>query len=57
MEELLFVTKQVVKQKGSLYSKSNYNKFILDFLVLPDYSLKDLLNRQKGALQSIKYLW
>lgn len=57
LNDLLFVTGQVVKHKGSLYGKTNYNQFIFDFLTSPDYSLKDLLNRQKGSLQSIKYLW
>jgi len=57
LNDLLFVTGQVVKYKGSLYGKTNYNRFIFDFLTSPDYSLKDLLNRQKGSLQSIKYLW
>jgi hypothetical protein len=28
-----------------------------DFPTPPDYSLRDLLNRQKGSLQSIKCLW
>jgi pimeloyl-ACP methyl ester carboxylesterase len=57
LSNLLFVTGQVVKHKGSLYGKTNYNRFVFDFLASPDYSLKDLLNRQKGSLQSIKYLW
>jgi pimeloyl-ACP methyl ester carboxylesterase len=57
LNDLLFVTGQVVKHKGSLYGKTNYNRFIFDFLTSPDYSLRDLLNRQKGSLQSIKYLW
>jgi pimeloyl-ACP methyl ester carboxylesterase len=53
----MFVTGQVVKHKGSLYGKTSYNRFIFDFLMSPEYTLKDLLNRQKGSLQSIKYLW
>ncbi len=57
LNDLLFVTGQVVAHKGSLYGKKNYNRFIFDFLTSPDYSFKDLLNRQKGSLQSIKYLW
>ena len=57
LNDLLFVTGQVVKFKGSLYGKTNYNRFILDFLFSSDYSPKDLINRQKGSLQAIKYLW
>ncbi len=57
LNDLLFVTGQVVKFKGSLYGKRNYNQFLFDFLFSSDYSLKDLINRQKGSLQSIKYLW
>ena len=57
LNDLLFVTGQVIKHKGSLYGKTNFNRFIFDFLLSPDYSLKDLINRQKGSMQSIKYLW
>jgi pimeloyl-ACP methyl ester carboxylesterase len=57
LQDLLFVTGKVIKYKGSLYEKTNYNRFILDFLLSHDYSLRDLVNRQKGSLQSIKYLW
>ena len=57
LNDLLFVTGQVVKYKGSLYGKTNYNRFMLDFLMSRDYSIKDLINRQKGALQSITCLW
>jgi pimeloyl-ACP methyl ester carboxylesterase len=57
LDDLLFVTGQVVKHKGSLYGKTNCNRFIFDFLTSPDYSLRDLLNRQKGSLQSLKCLW
>lgn len=57
LDDLLFVTKQVVKHQGSLYGKSSYNRLILDFLFSKEYRLKDLVNRQKGALQSIRYLW
>lgn len=32
LSDLLFVTKQVVKHKGSLYGKTNYNKLITPFL-------------------------
>lgn len=57
LDDLLFVTKLVVKYKGSLYGKSNYNKLVKDFILSPDYGFKDLLAREKGSLQSIKYLW
>ena len=57
LKDLLFVTKLVVKYKGSLYGKTNYNKLVKDFIFSPDYGLKDLLNREKGSLQSIRYLW
>lgn len=57
LHDLLFVTGQVVRLKGSLYGKSNYNQFVFDFLFSHDYSIKDTLNRQKGSLQSIKFLW
>lgn len=57
LADLLFVTKLVVKHKGSLYGQRSYNKFVLDFLFSKNYSIKDLINRQKGSLQSIQYLW
>ena len=57
LNDLLFVTKQVIKHGGSLYGKVNFNRFVVDFLFSPDYTLKELVNRQKGSLQSIKYLW
>ena len=57
LNDLLFVTKQVIKHGGSLYGKTNFKRFVFDFLFSPDYTLKELINRQKGSLQSIKYLW
>lgn len=57
LKDLLFVTKQVVKYKHSVYGKTSYGSFVRDFLLSPDYSLKDLLNREKGSLQSIQYFW
>jgi len=57
LEDLLFATGQVVKHGGSLYGKKNYNRFVIDFLLSSNYSLKELINRQKGSLQAIKYLW
>lgn len=57
LDDLLFVTRLVVKYKGSLYGKTNYNKLVAGFIFSRDYSIKDILNREKGSLQSIKYLW
>lgn len=57
LDDLLFVTKQVVKHKGSLYGASNYNKFVFDFIFSKEYGIKDLINREKGSLQGIQYLW
>ena len=57
LNDLLFVTGQVIKHGGSLYGKTNFNRFICDFLFSPNYSLKELINRQKGSLQSIKHIW
>ncbi|MBE1556332.1 alpha/beta fold hydrolase [Sporosarcina limicola] len=54
---LLFITKQVVKHGGSIYNESSYNKFIFTFLKSYDYSFKDTIKRQKGSIQGIKYLW
>jgi pimeloyl-ACP methyl ester carboxylesterase len=56
-DDLLYVTKQVVKNEGSLYGKTNYNNLIWEFLISNQYSLVDLIHRQKGATQSIKSLW
>ena len=57
LKDLLFVKRQVVKHKGSLYEKTNYNRFILDFLVSTEYNLWDVFNRLRGSMQSIKHLW
>lgn len=57
LNDLLFVTGLVVKYKGSLYGRKNYNSFIKDFICSGEYSLKDLIHRQKGSLQSIQRLW
>lgn len=56
-DDLLYVTKQVVKNEGSLYGRTNYNHLIREFLTSDQYSLIDLIHRQKGASQSIKSLW
>lgn len=57
LNDLLFVTKQVVKHKGSLYGRTNYNDLVLPFLFSRYYSLPDLIRRQKGSLQAIQCLW
>jgi len=57
LKDLLFVTGQVIKHGGSLYGKTNLNRFVRDFLFSSDYNLKELINRQKGSMQSIKHLW
>lgn len=57
IDDLLFVTKQVVKYGGSLYGKKNYNTFIIEFLISREYTLADLIKRQKGSYQSIQFLW
>lgn len=57
LNDLLFVTRLVVKYKGSLYGHKNYNPFIKDFICSKEYSLMDLIRRQKGSLQSIQHLW
>lgn len=56
-KELLFVTREVVKNGGSIYNKTSYNKFVWQFLISKDYSFQDLIKRQKGSIQSIKKLW
>ncbi|QTD42520.1 alpha/beta hydrolase [Sporosarcina sp. Te-1] len=57
LNDLLFVTKLVVRYKHSLYGKSNYNQLVRDFIFSPKYTIKDLIKREKGSLQSIQYLW
>lgn len=57
LEDLLLITKLVVKYQRSLYGKSNYNRLIKNFVFSPTYSLFDLINRERGSLQSIKFLW
>lgn len=57
LKDLLFVTGQVVKHKGSLYGRNSYNDLIKPFLFSSYYTLSDLIRRQKGSLQAIKYLW
>lgn len=57
LKDLLFTTKQVVKHGGSLYGADSYNRFVRDFIRTREYTLRDLLNREKGSLQSIERLW
>lgn len=57
LKDLLFVTGQVVKHKGSLYGQTNYQKLITPFLGSKYYTIPDLIRRQKGSLQAIQYLW
>lgn len=57
LNDLLFVTGLVVRYEGSLYGHKNYNPFIKDFICSREYSLMDLIHRQKGSLQSIKHIW
>lgn len=57
LEDLLFVTKVVVKNKGSYYGHRSYNKMVKDFLFSRVYSVADLRNREKGCMQSIERLW
>lgn len=57
LNDLLFVTRQVVKHKGSLYGRTNYNALVFPFLFSRYYSLPDLIRRQKGSLQAIQRLW
>ena len=57
LKDLLFVTKQVVKHKGSLYGRKNYNVLVWPFLFSKYYTVPDLIRRQKGSLQAIQYLW
>lgn len=56
-EDLMLITRQVIKYKGSLYHSDNYNKFILVFLKSKEYSIPDLVKRTLGSAQSIKLLW
>lgn len=57
LEDLLFVTGQVVRYGGSLYGHRSYLPFVKAFLLSPRYSPGDLIRRQKGCLQSLQRLW
>lgn len=51
LNDLIYVTKQVVKNEGSLYGRMNDNNLIRELLTSDQYSLSDLIHRQKGAAQ------
>ncbi len=55
LQDLLFTTKQVVKHGGSLYGATKYNRFVWDFIRAQEYTLRDLLCREKGALLAAQY--
>lgn len=57
LDDLLLVTGQVVKYKGSLYGYKNYYPFVKEMILSREYSIADLIQRQRGALQSIRRLW
>lgn len=57
LDDMLFVTGLVVKYKGSLYGRANYTTLVRDFIFSRGYGIRDLINREKGSLQSIRYLW
>lgn len=57
LDDLLFVTGQVVRHQGSLYGKRNYNSLVWPFIASPQYSVYDLIRRQKGGMQALRSLW
>lgn len=57
IEALLYLTKLVGKFGGSLYGKTSMNSLIPPFLFSKKYSITNLINRPKGSLQGIEYLW
>lgn len=57
MQDLLFMAKNVIRYKGSIYGKTSNFQYYLDFLFCRKYSWKDLLNRIKGSEQSILFFW
>lgn len=50
LDDLLFVTKQVVKQKGSLYGRRNYNDLVKPFLWSKYYSIAMCPRRLRGLI-------
>lgn len=57
LEDLLFVTGQVVRHKGSLYGERSYRKLAAAVILSKEYGVRDLIRRQKGGMQSIRALW
>lgn len=57
LNELLFVTRLVIKYQGSLYGERSYGKLTIPFLFSKYYSILDLIRRRKGSIQSIRCFW
>lgn len=57
MQDLLFMAKNVIRYKGSVYGKTSNLQYYLDFLFCKKYTIKNLLNRLKGSEQSILFFW
>lgn len=57
LQKVLYTTKKVVENGGSLYNKKNQNFLIKPFLKSKTYTLRDLIRRQKGSRQSLIMLW
>ncbi|QIK70354.1 alpha/beta hydrolase [Erysipelothrix sp. HDW6C] len=57
LKQVLTITRDVVKRGGSLYGRTNQNYLVKPFLFSKIYSIRDLVNRQKGSKQSIIKLW
>ena len=55
--DLIFITRQVVKNGGSMYNKKSYSEYAWCFITSREYSFKNLIERQKGSKQSILFLW
>lgn len=56
-DNLMFITQEVVKHKGSWYGRNNYNNMIWDFIKSSEYSFYDIYKRQKGCIQAIQTFW
>ena len=57
LQDLMFVTRNVIKNKGSVYGKTSNFQYYLDFLFCKKYHFRNLINRIKGSDQSILYFW
>lgn len=57
MTRLLTQRKLLLKYGGSLKDQKSYWKLEKHFLLSPEYSLKDIVNRIRGSKQSIKAFW